>query len=817
MMKYLYSVTLMSVTQSVTALLIVLGVLGHPAVAADIGIVQGATLATFYAFSANSRNLILSGSGLGRLSDILTIRFALLVPLAAFAFLLSVHGAGVSSQIAFFLVVRRCGEWISELHVSAMEVQQDKKAAINFLVVQALGFVVAVGVFLAGDGATRFVGIYAWALLPFAQSAAFVVRQQFSRLEGFRKALPAMFPHFGSTLIIGTTIYAFRLALLVVAGKETAGELLTAFALGGFAGSLFANVFGPSIALNEERYGRKALPREITYVMYFLIAVGSLLLIAAILDLPALRDLGKPRLFWSATGLSLFGGVVMISAQRIRFRLIRAGEDMGLFGADVLANIVLVGSVPFAYYLGGDTALTTLYLVNSAFLYVFYHMAGRNMTADVGGARAATARSMLILGLTIFFPLFFQLSGAIFRAPQTVFDSGGSLASLPLPISVVATFGGIAWLASYRNARLSFGLLITFFMLMFGVSMMTTGEQLMEERRKLLLILQYLLPMLALPLGNAYASQEADQDRPAEKAALWTVAALVPLQLVSSLAQGLYELSPYIYAFSVYQHFQYVPVIVVTAFLLAVFSLWHLPRYRVMIYVLAPLVGAYVYASFSLLAIFEILAGTASFAVLRIFRGHDKRALAPVLAVLVGMAAFHALSPDGKNPKHHIHYAYDKKLGFLQEGSGKVDPVPTNLSRRLNDWKLYSQGIVADVKAFAFGHPRPLGREVSTSAHNYYLDLAYNFGVLSLVPILILIGYTLFRLVRCRRSLWQSEDLFALAAVVLFLVLVDSNLKVTLRQPYPGIVTFFLWGLLLTRLSRLPEIRTDAGANRQAR
>ena len=39
-----------------------------------------------------------------------------------------------------------------------------------------------------------------------------------------------------------------------------------------------------------------------------------------------------------------------------------------------------------------------------------------------------------------------------------------------------------------------------------------------------------------------------------------------------------------------------------------------------------------------------------------------------------------------------------------------------------------------------------------------------------------------------------------LAAIVLFLVVIDNSLKVGLRQPYPGILTFFLWGLLLARL-----------------
>jgi hypothetical protein len=34
----------------------------------------------------------------------------------------------------------------------------------------------------------------------------------------------------------------------------------------------------------------------------------------------------------------------------------------------------------------------------------------------------------------------------------------------------------------------------------------------------------------------------------------------------------------------------------------------------------------------------------------------------------------------------------------------------------------------------------------------------------------------------------------------------DNNMKVTLRQPYPGVFGFFLWGILLSRLARLEPL-----------
>ena len=53
---------------STTALLLVFGLAGHPEVVADIAVVQAASLALFYAFSANARNLVLADVGPGRRS-----------------------------------------------------------------------------------------------------------------------------------------------------------------------------------------------------------------------------------------------------------------------------------------------------------------------------------------------------------------------------------------------------------------------------------------------------------------------------------------------------------------------------------------------------------------------------------------------------------------------------------------------------------------------------------------------------------------------------------------------------------------------------
>ena len=128
--------------------------------------------------------------------------------------------------------------------------------------------------------------------------------------------------------------------------------------------------------------------------------------------------------------------------------------------------------------------------------------------------------------------------------------------------------------------------------------------------------------------------------------------------------------------------------------------------------------------------------------------------------------------------------------------------VPQNMSERITYWKFYAGEVLDSVKNAALGHIRPPDRTRYPSAHNYYLDFAYNFGVVALLPLLGLMTVTLAMVYQNRKTIAVSSSLLGLTTVVLILILVDNSFKVGMRQPYPGILTFFLWGVLLAELSR---------------
>lgn len=788
-------------TFAMTLLLVSLGLAGESELAAEIGIVQGATLALFYAFSANARSLILNESSQYSAGAIMLSRIVLVIPLALIAYWLSVKVAGVPYLLASVLILRRITEWLSEVHLSEMEKLGNQSFARTYLVLQSLLLTLVI-VWTVGGFPNPLLGFLIWAIAPLTLSIS-AIGKSFTEITNspFQLALKMM-PHFGSTAIIGVTVYIFRLLIILLTGKEIAGDLFTAFAIGGLTGSLFANAFGASIALHEQRSGKKYFPQSLRWILNLLAILGAGIYIAASLNPPELDWTGKSDFFWQATGLSMIGGVVMVYAQRIRFRLLHGDKERDVFGPDVLINILIIASVPFLPNLMGMQSMASLYLLSALLSLLFYFSFARKGKLDLEHDDSKLQNNNylyhILIAVLILLPLFFQISGGVFNNPGMNFDSGGVLSNLPIPISVLACYGGILLLGAYQRAYISFGFIFLVSMAMLVSTIVTTGQQPIEQQAKLILYVQYILPMVALVLGQIYIARKPNQSVTYAKAFLWVLVAIVPLNLFSSWIQGLVYLSPYFGLFSIYQHLQYVPVVFVSAYLIALFALWHFPRYKKLLLVLLPFMAIYVAASISMLAIGLFFIGFFAFVLFQLRIYSEKLPFAAFFLALVLSGSYFQFEKD------QVGF----KFGFLEQpasqtiSQGSASSAP-NVSGRIVYWNYYLDSVMKSPKLFLFGHAAAPDRTKYPSAHNYYLDYIYNFGALAVLPILLLIAYTIRLIYRHRVAVLESAGLSGLCLVVLFLLIADNSLKVGMRQPYPGIFTFFLWGILISTLMNL--------------
>lgn len=400
--------------------------------------------------------------------------------------------------------------------------------------------------------------------------------------------------------------------------------------------------------------------------------------------------------------------------------------------------------------------------------------------------------TLWLIAIALLFPLFIQLSGGIYHNLEAVTDSGGVLSKLPLPISIIGClFGTLALARNYRQA-LPAVLFIGSFSALILVSLLFAGADQTMQQRKVLIALQFLLPTMGLILGQLVR----DEENIIPRAFMWVLLLVVPLQILAGWWQKTLTLTHNLYLFSIYQHFQFVPVIFVVAFCLVMVHLWS--EHKAALRFLTVAMGIYAIASASFLAIGLYSVFVIAFFARRMWQQQTGRLIGFVLfgAGIVAAGLVVALYYGLAEKNTSIIGDSGQYLGKFQTlANGKM---PINVTHRLGDWKLYRDGISESSRTMLLGHVEPPPREVKTSAHNWYLDFVYNFGLVPLVPLLALMVFTAWLFFRSRKTL-QGQTWW-LAALVAFMVLVDSNFKVTLRQPYPGIFAFFIWGLLLTRL-----------------
>ena len=397
-----------------------------------------------------------------------------------------------------------------------------------------------------------------------------------------------------------------------------------------------------------------------------------------------------------------------------------------------------------------------------------------------------------IIGVGLLFPLFFQLSGRIYNSVHPVIDSGGIIKQLPLPVSVLVCYGCLLLLlANYRRASLAFKVVVSVALLM-AASAVLAGSRI--EPRKIIQGMQILLPMAGLILGQLIE----DKNKIVPKAFLGVLILIVPAQLIVGWLRGNVGLTHDMHFFSIYQHFQFVPLIFVCGYAYSMSNLW--PEFKTMFYLMTPLMYIYAVASLSLLTIFFFIMFISAYSLSELKGCKKIYSIILVVIMIGGIQGYYSIMKNimtGQSADNLMIWQYEGKFERINQGR-----TPANVEDRQRDWKLYYDGIVESGKTVILGHPAPFPREVKTSAHNWYLDTAYNFGLISLLPVVLLLIYTLNLLWKGRAE-WPRGTVW-LAVIVLYLVVVDSNFKVTLRQPYPGIFSYFLWGMLVSSIKLTP-------------
>ncbi|MES2211600.1 MAG: hypothetical protein V4490_00425, partial [Pseudomonadota bacterium] len=314
-----------------------------------------------------------------------------------------------------------------------------------------------------------------------------------------------------------------------------------------------------------------------------------------------------------------------------------------------------------------------------------------------------------LIGLGIFLPVFFQLSGGLYFDLKVLADSNGILQKLPLPISTITC--AIALLCLIRripNARAA--LYLVFGTLVLGlISVLAGSDGVTLPQRKLMMLVQVLLPMAGLILGQLLD----DENKTIAKAFLTVLFFVVPLQLFATKMQDLDILSHHLYIFSIYQHRQFVTLIFVCAFAYSLISLWD--EYKVWLAFLIILMFFYVARSFSFLTILGYGFLILGFAVNRLLASRLNAKLILSFSMAFAVVALVAGSYLGKIDGYRVSDLFLGKFSSVINGN-----IPANVQERFDDWKRFGGGIFDSQKTVVAGHPEPMPREIRSSPHNWY-------------------------------------------------------------------------------------------------
>ncbi len=109
---------------------------------------------------------------------------------------------------------------------------------------------------------------------------------------------------------------------------------------------------------------------------------------------------------------------------------------------------------------------------------------------------------------------------------------------------------------------------------------------------------------------------------------------------------------------------------------------------------------------------------------------------------------------------------------------------------RSQQWRYFLDKVTFSYETLFLGNLTPLDRALHPSAYNYWLDVLYSFGLLPLIPVVILFFYTIREAWKQQNKLLSNPLLVCTGVIVfnLFLLKVFSEQDLDSRTQGPSLI-----------------------------
>ena len=338
--------------------------------AAEIGVFPGIVLLLTQVFSANARSLLLYNRDNRFYDEVINIRFyvgiLIVTSLTLYQYFFSYTENFATLTILSFIVYL---SWINEINLAIHEKNKSSLVIKLFLMMSIVFYILMVVNFLSEI--VLLLDILKFYFLFHVLFFLYHINILNFNIKKFIKYFKNQFVEYLAVAssffnIIGVIIW--RISLIAILGKASAGLFFASFAIASFPGTLFNNIVGQIVTINEQLKNTIVKISNLLFILY-------IILIFALITMNQffLKDYQFYNLF-NITLTSLIGTPFMLRALSYRHEFLSFSKSFQkkIFIKDILYGISISPIIVTLYYLGEKEALIYAYPISS-FLALFYY------------------------------------------------------------------------------------------------------------------------------------------------------------------------------------------------------------------------------------------------------------------------------------------------------------------------------------------------------------------------------------------------------------------------------------------------------------
>ena len=754
---------------SINILIILLYIFNLQRLVNETAILSSFAIVLCQIFSGNSRSLVLATKNYIKADSVITLRLILIFPITIFClfFLYQYNFSDYSFATSVFCLI--ISQWVYEIFLSKEELISKKIIFKHFILSIVIFLLVVLALYFKSIFSLKIIIFsYSFSILYFIFSAQFKKNISIPKIILDIKTIINLliFSSYGSSLSIAISNFFFRFFLIKFLTEDLASTLIICFMIGSFPVSLFSQIIGASMLRLKMNF-RKVF--KISFIIFIVSVSTSFLIVGELFSQENLKIFNIENSI-KLTLVASFLGVypMMIGLFRRQFFLTNSYKRQNFFYLDIIYSLAIILIIPFLYMLDNPNYFCFSFLISGCTCYFVY-----------GFSKYLNNKKLFkILIILIPMPIFILFFNSLnsfefsllnsFNYPETIMNK---LSFAPLPISSILL---IPLLLGQLNNKENKSITIYFVALSIFSMLFVTSYTERFNFSNFINFAQFFLPMLAIICGEIIGSNSKLKNTVLK--IFFKIALIVIfMQILFTLRFNTEGLNPNFILFYVYQTEQYTSLALIIIVFVNLQNLY-LKNYNTKLYykyyLVLVLILTYVYLSknMTLYVYTTIFFITHLFLILRTLKNY---------LFIIPLSFIILLSVN------YLNFDY------------------SNLIIHRTEWySLYFFEITSSIKSFLFGsNIKNELYKITPGVFNYYLDFIYNFGSISIVPLLLLISLTVTRIIKYTKiNTISSENLFIIV-VLAVVVFIDSFLKVSLKQPYIAIILYFLWGICLSSLA----------------